>query len=439
MVPHNRDLSRSFVRVFGRLLHKADSSSEAREDTFMDTCDLSAQGCLVDHCSSEDLPPYSPLSSAREKHDAQGTQGRQTEGIPLKRKSHFSDFYAPPKYARSLESPHNSSFDVETFHETLCYDVSGSTPQFTDTLAQNKDDVSILLKTFRGLFPDLHLQDKLANVDPITVQAIADVLCEHGYINERSLKVLCYTSVERIILAPSMSDENGLNLARDGIYSGISSSKLVVQRRNNVLVFRHTDGFQTLTELSFAGIRINDSDIQHIQRLPRLSILHLNEVGIGNEGVFLLVSLKHTLTKLFLTANHEVNNDAVPALLCLNNLVFLSILDTGIDMVGLRRLAGHMHKEDHVMDIEIPFSCEAYVDNIASQYLLHPIPPLITNPHICSHLSSAALKRNLEAHAARNSSIVASGTRLEMIERLTKILETRLLDLLVVEMLDGGC
>lgn len=63
------------------------------------------------------------------------------------------------------------------------------------------------------------------------------------------------------------------------------------------------------------------------------------------------------------------------------------------------------------------------------QYLLHPAPPLISDPDVTSMLSKGALARNLEAHAAINSSIVAVGPRNEMEERLRKILEVRNHDL----------
>jgi len=59
------------------------------------------------------------------------------------------------------------------------------------------------------------------------------------------------------------------------------------------------------------------------------------------------------------------------------------------------------------------------------------------NPHICGKLSDAGLRRNLEAHSACNSSIVPSGTRQELVERLFEILKIRKLDMLVVEMLGG--
>ena len=72
------------------------------------------------------------------------------------------------------------------------------------------------------------------------------------------------------------------------------------------------------------------------------------------------------------------------------------------------------------------------------QYLLHPAPPLISDPGTVGMLSKTALSRNLEAHAAINSTIVSTGPHDEMEERLLRILETRKLDLVVREMLVDG-
>ena len=75
--------------------------------------------------------------------------------------------------------------------------------------------------------------------------------------------------------------------------------------------------------------------------------------------------------------------------------------------------------------------------DIHSHYLVFPLPPLITNPEVSAQLSLAALKRNLEAHAACNPSILVAGTRLEMVERLSEISKIRKLDMLVKDMLSG--
>ncbi|KDR78620.1 hypothetical protein GALMADRAFT_223884 [Galerina marginata CBS 339.88] len=344
----------------------------------------------------------------------------------LKRKSPFSDFGAPPKYARSVQSVHASSFDIEVFHEKLQYNQTRSSPMTPKELLKDLglvDDLDgSLIARMDAALPGMRLKERLFELGHDTPQAWMDFLSDHGYINARVLDILRTSAIERIVFAPSMFDENGLNLPESNVYS----------------VFGKADSFSFLSELSFANVRICDSDIQHIHHLPNLSALNLNGTGIGNEGVFLLVSLKRTLKKLSLATNPDIDNDAIPDVLLLSSLSFLSILDTSIEMVGLRRLAEAMHTNHWIMDIEIPYACEVYVDNINSQYLYSPVAPLITNSHVCPQLSSAALKRNLEAHAVCNASIVPSGTRPEMVERLSTILKIRTLDMLVISMLEGN-
>jgi hypothetical protein len=56
----------------------------------------------------------------------------------------------------------------------------------------------------------------------------------------------------------------------------------------------------------------------------------------------------------------------------LSKLSFLTILDTSIDMPGLRQLAQTIYDESRVIDIEIPSACELYVDSASSLQYLHP-------------------------------------------------------------------
>jgi hypothetical protein len=79
--------------------------------------------------------------------------------------------------------------------------------------------------------------------------------------------------------------------------------------------------------------------------------------------VFLLVNLKEKLYHLDLAHNPKINDDAIPAILFLTNLAYLSIQATGVDMPGLRRLATAIYTEDRAVDIEIPFRCEKYLDS----------------------------------------------------------------------------
>lgn len=80
-------------------------------------------------------------------------------------------------------------------------------------------------------------------------------------------------------------------------------------------------------------------------------------------SIFLLTPLKYTLTELSVATNPYIDDDAIPAITLLAKLTFLSILDTSIEMPGLRRLANTIDKEQRVVDIEIPETCETYIDS----------------------------------------------------------------------------
>ncbi|KAF6741421.1 hypothetical protein DFP72DRAFT_1083998 [Ephemerocybe angulata] len=51
----------------------------------------------------------------------------------------------------------------------------------------------------------------------------------------------------------------------------------------------------------FSGTPIEDFDLIFLHHLPKLLALDLNDTGVGNEVVFLLVPLKRTLETLSLT------------------------------------------------------------------------------------------------------------------------------------------
>lgn len=85
------------------------------------------------------------------------------------------------------------------------------------------------------------------------------------------------------------------------------------------------------------------------------------------QRVFILTTIKRTLTHLSISSNPLITNDAVPALLVLSHLSFLSILDTSIDMHGLRLLAKTIQREERAIDIQIPIVCDEYID---SKFLL---------------------------------------------------------------------
>ena len=94
-------------------------------------------------------------------------------------------------------------------------------------------------------------------------------------------------------------------------------------------------------------------------------------------------------------------------------------------MQGLRLLAQTIEAESRIIDIEIPSECETYIDCLDTLYLVDVKPPLIADWRLCARLSGAALKRNLMAHANVNSDVSTGGSKMEMKERLEKLLKVR--------------
>lgn len=138
----------------------------------------------------------------------------------------------------------------------------------------------------------------------------------------------------------------------------------------------------------------------------------------------------------------------------MTKLRFLSLIDTGIGMPGIRRLALHVREAHRRIDMIMPNKCEEYLHStfsflppgllanwfasgLSSQYVIQPEPPLVVDPEACTSLSAASLRRNLAAHAAQNSAIVTGGTKAEMAERLTALLQRREADCAVRAMLWG--
>ncbi|KAG5643084.1 hypothetical protein DXG03_001579 [Asterophora parasitica] len=418
----------------------------------------------ISNSSDESLPAYSYPIPAWELEDEQkqefwdsvapGSPGGCEKPMHKKqRRGCFTELHGPPKYERSGHSVQDSSFDVVVKHETLSYSaapasvVKPRTPIAAGAGTGNNGDTFFLTQRIhiledelygprigtespRGLqsfievlervLPGIRLKERLAQLSMLSHQSIVDFLGAHGYLNARVLAIFRTSEIRWITLTESLAKENGLNLCGDILP-----------------IFSRPNSFVFLTELSLRDTCVNDFDLTYIQRLPKLSTLLLDNCTLSNEAVFLLVPLKHTLTQLSIGSNPRINDDAVPALLLLAKLTFLSILDTGIQMHGLRRLARTIYDDDRIIDIEIPIACEDYVDHLQNKYALDPRPPLITDPDACRLLSIEALQRNLAAHAARNSNIIATGGKVEMAERLRNILEMRAADMLVRDMILG--
>ena len=168
--------------------------------------------------------------------------------------------------------------------------------------------------------------------------------------------------------------------------------------------------------------------------------------------IYLLIALKRSLSDLDVAYNDRITDDAIPALLIMDKLQYLSLLETSITIAGVRRLAVELDESKRFIEVEVPRSCEQYINSaspefivsqnsvrelnlhfpveLSQKYVVDPMSPLITDPLAVDLLSLSALKHNLAAHAEVNSEISAKGAKTELAERLKTILDTRKADLL---------
>lgn len=232
----------------------------------------------------------------------------------LKRKrTSFSDIRGPEKHAKSFQSVHDSSFDVSVKHEKLRYselDIprprpyrktiepnAESTPHIKPEQKCNENDtvqlqfkfriraledelygspigtespcgINPLIERLDYLFPGTRLKDRLLVLDDLSHQGIADFLASHGYVNARVMAIFRTSEIQQITLTDSLLDKNGLNLSAKDILP----------------VFSKPNSFLFLSELSLSGTPVQDFDITHINRLPKLSTLVLNDTAISNEA-----------------------------------------------------------------------------------------------------------------------------------------------------------
>lgn len=122
-------------------------------------------------------------------HNPEVYQKKPETGRKRKYLEDFSDFHAPPKYARSIQSVHDSSFDLVVRREKLQLDdVPSSSPRgdaYSNTTNGNKSDppdIGTLIDLLDATLPGVRLSHRLRAIDPRTVDDIAMFLSVNGML-----------------------------------------------------------------------------------------------------------------------------------------------------------------------------------------------------------------------------------------------------------------
>ncbi|KAG6812249.1 hypothetical protein H0H92_003705 [Tricholoma furcatifolium] len=410
----------SFVKVLENAVLQ-DTFDSSDDDTCFPTVrgDPVTRSISLASSSSSSSDETNLLSNIPRWEREHGANSWRQQSVSLKKRKRgsFSDIRGPTKYAKSILSAHDSSFDVTVKRETLEYSTISGSSDRTDpsVLPVVHDDASMLALRLRDL-QERYFGPSIGTESTRDILAFIDVL--DGILPGIRLK-------ERLLRLPIISHQSIID-------------------------------FLGVNELSLRDTPIHDFDLVHIHHLPRLATLLLDNTTISNEAIFLLVPLKRSLTQLSIGSNPAINDDAASAIQLLSKLTFLSILDTGFLMPGIRRIAQTIADENRIINVEVPSACTEYIRGecefllsyflfsdlvlwveLDSQYEIDLRPPLIVFPEVCKQLSAAALQRNLLAHKQKNHAILATGSKAEMAERLKSILEARRMDLLVRDMIFG--
>ena len=109
---------------------------------------------------------------------------KRFQNFSLKRKLCFSDLNAPPKYAKSQPSYHDSSFDIEVLHEKLDYfsNAMESSPhqKAPQHSRAERPDIETLADRLDSTLPGIRLRERLLALTYRTPEAFMDFMSENG-------------------------------------------------------------------------------------------------------------------------------------------------------------------------------------------------------------------------------------------------------------------
>jgi hypothetical protein len=108
-----------------------------------------------------------------------------------------------------------------------------------------------------------------------------------GFLNIRVLSILRTSEIDYLDLSKSTGDEGGLNMDSNELFLGevtycTTGCSIILTPPNPV--FSKPNSFLFLAEINLTGSQVKETDLLHLQHLPRLARLWLASCNIGNEA-----------------------------------------------------------------------------------------------------------------------------------------------------------
>ena len=179
-------LSQSFARTLERSTRSEDSDDDDNDTTGSDwilgNYYASHKQSLVRRKHLKDfLTGELDHDSIQENYMA---SPKRFQNFSLKRKLCFSDLNAPPKYAKSQPSYHDSSFDIEVLHEKIDYfsNAMESSPhqKAPQHSRAERPDIETLADRLDSTLPGIRLRERLLALTYRTPEAFMDFMSENG-------------------------------------------------------------------------------------------------------------------------------------------------------------------------------------------------------------------------------------------------------------------
>lgn len=103
-------------------------------------------------------------------------------------------------------------------------------------------------------------------------------------------------------------------------------------------------------------------------------------------------------------------------------------------MPGLRRLVLNDLSQSCRL-FSIPSHCIDHLNTRQQRYLVDIPTGYVDDPNNVAEMTMPNLKKNLELHAKANRDVQVTGTKVELVNRLSVILSNRIADLKIVKVL----
>lgn len=194
--------------------------------------------------------------------------------------------------------------------------------------------------------------------------------------------------------------------------------------------------FAQLLRLDISHVSLSLHDISLLRLLPRLSSLDISSTNATNHHLLHLATHEGSLRDLNVSGNAAINDDCRVPLTVLSKLQTLHLRGTGVTVPCLRLLAYALPIDCRF--VTLPLHCLKFLNNRHRHYCTAIPAGYVEDPRKVLNLTLPMLKKNLELHKKANADILTTGSKVDLVDRLSSLLCARVADGRVIRRVGRG-